>query len=102
MIAGAVLAGRGIDMIQSANDLNLVLQGGERIHRRAELEILAFALWPPILLVHTVGNREKYHPPRRGSSRNGVLRHSGDLGCMRPARQQRGQGGQRNRRPQAA
>ena len=65
MVAGAIGAGRGVDVVQSGDDLNLILHAGERFHCWRKLKCLAFALRPPLFEIHTVGNRDKRHPLRQ-------------------------------------
>ena len=43
VIAGAVRAGRGVDVVQPAEDLELVLHRRQRLHGAVQFEILAFA-----------------------------------------------------------
>src|ERR1700753_345490 len=65
VVAGAVVAGRRVNMIEPGNDLELILEPGERLHRSGKLKTFAVSLWPPPVEVHAVRHRDKTHPLRR-------------------------------------
>src|SRR4029078_5671100 len=85
MVAGAVAARLGVDVIQARDDLDLVFNRRERFHRGGELEVLSVALWPPLFQIHAVWHGNESHP--LGHAARGL--GSGRRGPG-PARQERG------------
>ena len=75
MVARPVQAAVGVDVVESAQDLDLLLDLFQRLQRPGELEIFALALGPPVTLIHAVGNVDIGHPQRgtrgRGRQRGG-------------------------------
>src|SRR3954470_20137151 len=61
VVAGAVVPGGRVDVVEALDDLNLILERGERLHRGREFELFALALGPPRLQVHTVGDGDEGH-----------------------------------------
>jgi hypothetical protein len=68
MIARAVFAGFGVCLIKSGDDLDVLLDAFERLHRLVELEIGGVARWPPVVEVATVWKRDERHADRRDHS----------------------------------
>ncbi len=89
MITGAVGAGCGIDVIQAAQHLHVLLQILQRLHRVVEFEIGPLVLRPPSRRDGAVGKVHKSHPHRRASG--GRCQRRAGLGFRRlhHARQQR-------------
>ena len=47
MITGAVRAGSGVDVVQAAENLDLILHRSQRLHRAGQLKVLSFSVRPP-------------------------------------------------------
>ena len=73
MVARPVQAAVGIEVVQSAQDLDLVLDLLERLQGPGELEVLSLPFGPPMTLMHAVGDVDKGHP-QRGARRRGRQR----------------------------
>ena len=69
VVAGTVQPAVGVDVVQPAHDLDLVLDLLERLQGAVELEVLPFLLGPPVALMHAVGNVDEGHPQRGTRSR---------------------------------
>ena len=74
VIAGAVGTGRGVHMVHAAEHLKLVLHGRERLERRAELKVRAFALRPPGRLDRAVREIDVGRAQRRAGRSAGEVR----------------------------
>jgi len=46
MITGAVRAGSGVDVVQAAENLDLVFHRSQRLHRAGKLKVLSFSVRP--------------------------------------------------------
>ena len=73
VVAGTVGAGRGVFVVQPAEDLQPVLQLGERRQRAVQLEFLVLALGPPSVLNCAVRKIDKRHPQRCAARRDREL-----------------------------
>ena len=89
MIAGPVRPGGRVDLVESAQDLDMLLDLFQRLKRPGELEILAFLLGPPVALVHAVGNVDERHPQRSPRRRRRQLAGRIVHGSGRTGRNQR-------------
>ena len=94
MIARPIRAGSGIDLVEAAQDLKMLLDLFKRLQRLVELEVFPFLLGPPVTLVHAVGNVHERHPQRRARRRRCEPGRLG-AGRDRARREQRFEGGQR-------
>src|SRR5438067_452108 len=61
MIAGAIVAGLRVEVIEPPEDLKRTLQRRERFHRFGEREIRALALRPPVILMRAIRKINKRH-----------------------------------------
>src|SRR5262249_518386 len=69
VVARAVRAGRGVDVIQLAEDLQVFLDVLQRLHRAVEFEVFAFPRRPPIGWDRSVGKIDEGHPQWRAGRR---------------------------------
>ena len=102
VIARAVRAGRGVDVIQSAEDLQLMLHLRQRLHGARELKIFSRAARPPVLLNCTVRKIDEGHPQRRTARRGGEFAQGFRLRRQRGKRSHRFKRRQRETRAEAA
>ena len=65
VVSGSIGPGQGIDLVHSLEDLKPVLQSLQRGHRRTQLEIPVFVLWPPVGLNRSVGEIHDSKPKWR-------------------------------------
>ena len=95
MIARPVGAGGGVDLVESAQDLDMLLDLLQRLQRLVQLEVFAFLLGPPVALVHAVGNVDERHPQRGAGRRRRefarVFRRSGRAGGQQRFESRKGQ-----------
>src|ERR1041385_4736486 len=101
VIAGAVGSWRRVHVVHAAEDLQLMLHLRERFHRAGELEILAFALGPPVRLDRAVRKIDERHAQRRARRRGGGFGRTG-FGSNRSEGPHRLEGRQRKARAEAA
>ena len=73
VIACPIRSRGGIDVIQAAENLQLILHPLERLHRAGQFELPAFAFRPPVRLDRAIREIDKRHPQRRpgGAGRRG-------------------------------
>src|SRR5262245_27674212 len=64
VIARSVGSGSGIAMVQSRDDLELVFDFIQRLHRPIEREILSFTIGPPTVLDGAIGEVNESRPQR--------------------------------------
>ena len=101
MIARAIRTRSGVDMVHTAQDLQLILQLRQWLHCWRELEILRFAFGPPIRLDRAIREIDERHAQRSAAGSSGEFGRTGLSG-------QRAQGadgfkcGQRQTSAQAA
>ena len=61
MVPCSIGTGRGVDVVELAEDLDSFPDLLEGLHGAAELEILSFALGPPAFLVGSIGEVNESH-----------------------------------------
>ena len=64
VVARPVQAADGVEVVQPAQHLDLLLDLLERLQRPGELEVLPQPFGPPMTLMHAVGNVDIGHPQR--------------------------------------
>src|SRR5260370_8204222 len=102
VIAGAIRTGGGVDMVQAAENLELMLHLRQRLHRTAQLEIFAFPLGPPRGLNGAIGEINVSHSQRRAAGGPRQVAHNAGLAAEEARWQQRFQSGQRDTRAESA
>lgn len=90
MIARPIGSCRGVDLVQTGDDLNLIPERCEGLHCRGELELFSLALWPPLVEIYAVRNRNERHPQGSSRRRAGRIRPD-NFRSPNPARQKRRQ-----------
>src|SRR5438874_3198735 len=93
MIAGAIRTRSRVDVIHTAEDLQLLLQLRQWLHRGCKLELLAVAFGPPVWLDRAVWEIDESHAQRRAGGSAGEF---GRFGSSRT----RAQGANRFKRRQ--
>src|SRR6185436_1933268 len=83
MIAGPVRAGRRVDMVEPAQDLELMFNGSERLHGAGQLKFGSFAVGPPGRLDGAIGEIDKCHAQRCAGGGGGQFRAGGEAGFDR-------------------
>ena len=82
MITGAVRAGSGVDVVQAAQNLDLIFHRSQRLHRAGQLKVLSFSVRPPGGLDRAVGEINESHAQGRtgrgGSQPAGRVRVCGE------------------------
>ena len=77
VVAGAVWSGRGVDMVQSGEDLQAVFDVLQRLQSATQFKVFAFPLRPPVRRDGSVGEVDEGHPQRRAGRRRRHLTGTG-------------------------
>ena len=102
VVTGAVRAGRGVDVVQLAQDLQAFFDVLQRLHRAVEFKILALASRPPVAGDRTIREIDKGHPQRRAGRRSRQRTGRVRIGRERSEWPERLEGGQRQTRAETA
>src|SRR5437773_7402953 len=73
VIASAIRAGRGVDMVQAAENLQAFFDVLQRLHRAVEFKIFALAGRPPIARNRSIREIDEGHPQWRSGRSQGQL-----------------------------
>ena len=88
MVAGTILAAGRVEVVKSADHLDLLADRRQRLHRATQLEPRPLPFRPPGFLVYAVGDVKHSHPERRTGARQAQSRCRSPERRPNPGRQQ--------------